>query len=93
MMFAKEAEPFVPKHFHTWLCILTQWKNAKERNSEPDRSVKSFCPYFTTEGSPGAKRKARPGNRDCSAKHLFVHSGRKNKYQRVSNFEQTKPGG
>jgi len=56
MMFAKEAEalayaePLVPKRYHTWLRILTRWKNEKERNSEPDRWVKCFCPYFTTEG-------------------------------------------
>ena len=56
MMFAKEAEasafaePLVPKRYHTWLRILTQWKNEKERNGDPDHWVKYFCPYFTTEG-------------------------------------------
>jgi hypothetical protein len=56
MMFAKEAEalayaePLVPKRYHTWLRVLTQWKNEKERTSDPDRWVKYFCPYFTTEG-------------------------------------------
>ena len=56
MMFAKEAEalayaePLVPKRYHTWLRVLTQWKNDKERNGESDRWVKYFCPYFTTEG-------------------------------------------
>ncbi len=55
-MFAKEAEasafaePLVPKRYHTWLRILTQWKNEKDRNSDPDHWVKYFCPYFTTEG-------------------------------------------
>lgn len=50
MMFAKEAEasafaePLVPKRYHTWLRILTQWKNEKERNSDPDHWVKYFCP-------------------------------------------------
>ena len=35
MMFAKEAEalayaePLVPKRYHTWLRVLTQWKNEK----------------------------------------------------------------
>ena len=56
MMFSKEAEalayaePLVPKRYHTWLRVLTQWKNDKERNGESDRWVKYFCPYFTTEG-------------------------------------------
>lgn len=56
MMFAKEAEalafaePLVPKRYHTWLRVLTQWKNEKERNGDPDHWVKYFCPYFTTEG-------------------------------------------
>ena len=56
MMFAKEAEasafaePLVPKRYHTWVRILTQWKNEKERNGDPDHWVKYFCPYFTTEG-------------------------------------------
>jgi hypothetical protein len=56
MMFAKEAEalayaePLVPKRYHTWLRVLTRWKNEKVRNGEPDRWVKCFCPYFTTEG-------------------------------------------
>jgi len=56
MMFAKEAEalafaePLVPKRYHTWLRILTQWKNEKERNGDADHWVKYFCPYFTTEG-------------------------------------------
>jgi hypothetical protein len=56
MMFAKEAEalafaePLVPKRYHTWLRIHTQWKNEKERNGDPDHWVKYFCPYFTTEG-------------------------------------------
>ena len=56
MMFAKEAEAsayaeaLVPKRYHTWLRILTQWKNEKERNGDPDHWVKYFCPYFTTEG-------------------------------------------
>jgi len=56
MMFAKDAEalayaePLVPKRYHTWLRILTQWKNEKERNGDPDHWVKYFCPYFTTEG-------------------------------------------
>jgi len=44
------AEPLVPKRYHTWLRILTQWKNEKERNGDPDHWVKYFCPYFTTEG-------------------------------------------
>ncbi len=42
MALAKEAEalafaePLVPKRYHTWLRILTQWKNDKERNGDPD---------------------------------------------------------
>ncbi len=56
MMFAKEteasafAERLVPKRYHTWLRVLTQWKNEKECNGDPDHWVKYFCPYFTTEG-------------------------------------------
>ncbi|HEV2348706.1 MAG TPA: hypothetical protein VG028_02560 [Terriglobia bacterium] len=59
MMFSKEAEalayaePLVPKRYHAWLRVLTQWKNDKERNGESDRWVKYFCPYFTTEGLLG----------------------------------------
>jgi hypothetical protein len=37
------------KRYHTRLRVLTQWKNDKERNGDPDHWAKYFCPNFITE--------------------------------------------